>query len=362
MTILWDFFEAKQNYAMRRVKFGCMLGGDLESRVRTAQLADRHGFDSVWSGDHLTFWYPDSIYPETWSTLLAAGMHTSRVTLGSSVVDTFRRHPSLLAQTVASIDRFTHGRTILGIGAGEPMNNTPFGIEWGRPARRLREAIEVIKGLWESSPTRPMNYDGEVFKLREAYLMINPETRPHPPVYVSSSARLTRKIVAEMGDGWIAHIHSPKTFGEDLKEIENNAKLVGRDPKEIDRVAFLLTALSKDEESGFESAKVPVGMELLLAQDVLKRIGYLPGDTPGQLDLRKFTATPEETRAIWKFAEGIDRRAIEQTSLFGTPDKCIETIERFEQAGATHVELAFVNKNLEETFRLFEEKIIPHFE
>src|SRR6266571_264174 len=113
MTILWDIFDSEQDYGMRRVKFGCMLSGDLESRITTARLADKHGFDSVWSGDHLTFWYPDATYPETWSTLLAAGMHTRRVTLGSSVVDPFRRHPSLLAQTVASVDSFTHGRTIL---------------------------------------------------------------------------------------------------------------------------------------------------------------------------------------------------------------------------------------------------------
>jgi len=296
------YFELKQNYKMRSVKFGCMLSGDIESRIRTAQLAERHGFDSVWSGDHLTFWYPDSIYPETWSTLLAAGMYTKRVTLGSSVVDPFRRHPSLLAQTVASVDRFTHGRTILGMGAGEPMNNIPFGIAWEKPAKRLREAIEVIKGLWESSPRKPMNYDGEFFKLRKAYMMISPERKPHPPVYVSSSARLTRKIVAEMSDGWIAHIHSPKTFEEDLQEIENNAKLANRDPKKINKVAFLITALSKDEESGFESVRNPVGMELLLAQHILKRTGFLSSDIPRQLDLSRFTASPEENEAIWKFA------------------------------------------------------------
>ncbi len=241
------------------------------------------------------------------------------------------------------------------------MNNIPFGIAWEKPAKRLREAIEVIKGLWESSPRKPMNYDGEFFKLRKAYMMISPERKPHPPVYVSSSARLTRKIVAEMSDGWIAHIHSPKTFEEDLQEIENNAKLANRDPKKIDKVAFLITALSKDEESGFESVRNPVGMELLLAQHILKRTGFLSSDIPRQLDLSRFTASPEENEAIWKFAETIDRRAIEQTSLFGTTDKCIETIEKFEEAGATHVELAFMNKNMDETFRLFEEKIIPHF-
>jgi len=339
-----------------------MLSGDLDSRIRTAELAEKHGFDSVWSGDHLTFWYPDAIYPETWSTLLAAGMHTRRVSLGSSVVDPFRRHPSLLAQTVASVDRFTHGRTILGMGAGEPMNNIPFGIKWEKPAKRLREAIEVIKCLWKSSPKGPVNYDGEFFKLINAYLMITPKRKPHPPFYVSSSARLTRKIVAEMADGWIAHIHSPETFEEDLQEIENNAKLVGRNPAEIDKVAFLITSLSTDEESGFKSVRIPVGMELLLAQDILKRTGFLPVNIPGMLDLRKFTASPKENEAIWKFAEKIDRRIIEQTSLFGTTDKCVETIEKFEKAGATHVELAFVNKNLDETFRLFEEKIIPHFD
>jgi len=346
---------------MRRVKFGCMLSGDLESRVRTAQLAEKHGFDSVWSGDHLTFWYPDVTYPETWSALLAAGMHTKRVALGSSVVDPFRRHPSLLAQTVASVDSITNGRTILGMGAGEPMNNIPFGIDWNKPAKRLRESILAIMALWESSPTRPANYKGEFFNLVDAYLMISPKRKPHPPVYVSASGRLTRKVAAELGDGWIAHIHSPETFREDLEDIEENAKSAGREPGEIEKVAFLITALSKDEESGFEMVRLSVATELLLAQETLRRMGYQT-EFPPQLDLRKFIASRQETETLWKTADKIDRRAIERTSLFGTPDACVGMIEKFVKAGATQVELAFVNSNLDETFRVFEQKIIPNFD
>jgi alkanesulfonate monooxygenase SsuD/methylene tetrahydromethanopterin reductase-like flavin-dependent oxidoreductase (luciferase family) len=352
----------KRKHAMRRVKFGCMLSGDLESRIRTAQLADKYGFDSVWSGDHLTFWYPDVVYPETWSTLLAAGMHTKTVTLGSSVIDPFRRHPSLIAQTVASVDTITNGRTILGMGAGEPMNNIPFGIEWDKPAKRLRESILAVKALWESSPSRPVNYEGEFYNFVNAYLMISPKRKPHPPVYVSASGKLTRKIAAELGDGWLAHIHSPETFREDSREIDDNAKLAGRAPNEIERVAFLITALSEDEESGFEMVKSPVGMELLLAQDILRRTGYLSKDFPSLLDLRKFTASSRENEILWKTAEKVERKAIEQTSLFGTADDCISTIEKFVRAGATQVELVFINRNLDETFKQFGQKIIPNFD
>lgn len=345
----------------RRVKFGCMLSGDLESRIRTAQLAEKHGFDSVWSGDHLTFWYPEVVYPETWSTLLAAAMRTRTVTLGSSVIDPFRRHPSLIAQTVATVDTIANGRTILGMGAGEPMNNTPFGIEWDKPARRLRESIMAIKALWESSPSRPANYEGEFFKLVNAYLMISPKRKPHPPIFVSASGKLTRKVAAELGDGWIAHIHSPETFREDSREIDDNAKSTGRSPNEIEKVAFLITALSEDEESGFEMVKLPVGMELLLAQDILERIGHLSSEFPSLLDLRKFTASSRENEILWKTAEKVPRKAIDQTSPFGTADDCTSTIEKFVRAGATHLELVFVNRNLDETFKQFEEKVFPHF-
>ncbi|MBI2649074.1 MAG: LLM class flavin-dependent oxidoreductase, partial [Thaumarchaeota archaeon] len=83
-------------------------------------LAEKHGFDFFWVGDH--FVDLDGARLEPWTVLSAVAVRTSRIKLGSGVTDPQRTHPSRTAHSVASLDTISGGRAILGIGAGEAMN------------------------------------------------------------------------------------------------------------------------------------------------------------------------------------------------------------------------------------------------
>src|SRR5712692_9389475 len=116
--------------------------------------AERIGFDSVFVSDHFQPWRDsDGHAPFSFAWLAALGERTKRVTLGTSVVTpTFRYHPAIVAQAMATLAALYPDRVLLGVGTGESMNEVPvLGIEWPdfkERFGRLKEAIEIMRKLW----------------------------------------------------------------------------------------------------------------------------------------------------------------------------------------------------------------------
>ncbi len=156
-----------------------------ENGIKTVKRLEETGYASLWWADHLMGWIPESIWTpdiinvaayqktphfffEAYTTIAVAAWNTERVKLGTSVTETFRRHPAVLAQSFLTLDHLSKGRVILGIGAGEGENVIPYGIEWNKPVSRLEEAITIIKLLWKND--KKVDFDGNFWKLKDAIL------------------------------------------------------------------------------------------------------------------------------------------------------------------------------------------------
>jgi phthiodiolone/phenolphthiodiolone dimycocerosates ketoreductase len=135
--------------------------------IQYAQRAEADGFDSVWWPCHLMGWHPNSMWTEEFtplaavqnsphthfdplSMMAAVGAVTERIKVGVAVTDTIRRHPAMLAMEALTVDHLAGGRSILGLGSGERLNVTPYGIPFEKPVARLTEAIEVMRLLWST--------------------------------------------------------------------------------------------------------------------------------------------------------------------------------------------------------------------
>ncbi|MCY4194621.1 MAG: LLM class flavin-dependent oxidoreductase, partial [bacterium] len=129
--------------------------------VELGQRAEADGYDALWWPCHLMGWHPDSIWTPDMSPLAAAqpsghvyfdpllmmgavGAQTETIKVGAVVTDLIRRHPAMVANMALTLDHLTKGRAILGLGSGERMNVTPYGIDFERPVGRLEEGIEII--------------------------------------------------------------------------------------------------------------------------------------------------------------------------------------------------------------------------
>jgi alkanesulfonate monooxygenase SsuD/methylene tetrahydromethanopterin reductase-like flavin-dependent oxidoreductase (luciferase family) len=348
---------------VRLNEFGCHLvtsNYTLSEFFRYATLVDSLGFDHLKIGDHTLIPNPTAQYPNASTLLGALGVLTRNVRLSTAVTDPFRRHPVEIAQSIATLDRITNGRTALGIGAGEAMNLAPYGIEYKKPLQRLKEAVDVIKLLWGATPENPANYIGEIFSLKNAYLQIRPVQTPHPPVYIGAAGPKTRELAGAIAEGWVpVAVESPSTLAKHMLDIERGARMNNRSLENFDVAVTVYTDISPDEDEAYRRVAPTVKAMLIQQREVLKELAGI--SVPQELSLQFLDPTdPRTSEKIREIADSIPRRVVEEVSVIGPPDECVSRLEKFLKAGATSIIICNLSVEQERVFRTYAEKIIPY--
>ncbi|MBE0527457.1 MAG: LLM class flavin-dependent oxidoreductase, partial [Candidatus Thorarchaeota archaeon] len=186
-----------------------------DNALKNAKTIDSLGYDSMAFPDHLAGFIPQSIWtpevtqlaylqqsPHTYyemaSIMGACAAVTENVQLISSVTEPLRRHPALIAQTFLTLDHISNGRVVLGIGAGEIENVEPYGLNYSGQVGKLREALKIIRHIWDSH--EPFNFDGKFWKMKDAVMSLRPavEGRP-PPIWIAALGPKMLEITAEYG-------------------------------------------------------------------------------------------------------------------------------------------------------------------
>jgi alkanesulfonate monooxygenase SsuD/methylene tetrahydromethanopterin reductase-like flavin-dependent oxidoreductase (luciferase family) len=338
--------------------------------LQLAGNAEKWGYDFLWVPDHLTDIPPATSIYDAWTVLAYIGARTDKAMLGSGVTDIQRMHPAKTAGTVATLDNLTRGRAILGIGAGEVMNTKPYGIEWesaGKRIERLREYIEVVQTLWRSSYEHQVGFDGRFYQFQEAHLGLSPFRTPAPPVYVGAfSSRQLLEITGELAQGWYpGAFYTPGAFAEKVAVIRESATRAGRQANEIDCVANVPT-LFRDDREAMDLARNSLKRGLVINRYMLKILGeeeaydyvsktllyQLIAPTPAYAKILE-----DAVRSLPVSDESLDR-GVENMMAVGTPSQCIEKIDRFIKAGATHITVGPVEKE-DETLSTFARQVIP---
>jgi len=169
--------------------------------VRNAQRAEAAGFSFALISDHFHPWIErQGQSPFVWSVLGAIATATERLQVGTGVTcPTIRMHPAIVAQAAAMVATMMPGRFFLGVGTGENLNEHVHGDRWpAKPVRReiLREAVDVIRELWQGSLTSRY---GKFYTVEQAKLYSVPEAPP--PVHVAASGPGSGTLAGEIGDG-----------------------------------------------------------------------------------------------------------------------------------------------------------------
>lgn len=344
--------------------------------VRIGVAAEKYGFNSVWVPDHYVDIPPSGDMFDPWVVLSAIAARTKSIMLSTAATDVIRYHPSKLAHIVATLDQLSHGRTMVGLGAGEVMNVVPFGIEWERPSeriRRVRETIEVMRLLWGSSIDRRVNYKGKYYHLENAWLDVCPLQKPYPKIFVAALASKTLLAVAgEVGDGWLSGYITIEKFKEMTKIVKSAALIARKDPDSIRLAVWIPIILSKDQKT-LERARNAVAPEVLLcAGKMLEDYGLeVPHEVFGNSKIPYSHIIPNKKIASLaaKVARNIPAELIEEFVPCGDHAHLIEVLDKYRKEGATDILLRdvvglMVKKNfaaVRATLREFSKKIMPHF-
>jgi coenzyme F420-dependent glucose-6-phosphate dehydrogenase len=220
-----------------------------------AVLAEQAGFDSISASDHFHPWSEIGQACFVWSWLGAVAAKTRRIALGTGVTcPILRYHPAIVAQAAATLACLAPGRSFLGIGTGEALNEYSAAAQW--PAYKVRqaqtaEAIEVIRALWSGEN---ITHKGVYYQTRQAKLYTRP--KQSLPLYVSTMVPNSAGFAGKYGDGLVTvGGEEPETYREIFANFEAAAQKAGKEPKRLPRMIEIGVAYTDDEEKAIEYRK-----------------------------------------------------------------------------------------------------------
>jgi len=251
-----------------------------------AKRAEELGFDSLWLPEHpimpvrtvtpfplggpIPAFYADFIDP--FVGLARASAVTTTLKLGTGLCLVPERNPLLLAKEIATLDHFSGGRFLFGIGAGWLKEETEImGGDFAHRWTQTQEAIRAMQALWTQEEAE---YHGEYYDFPPVRSFPKPAQKPHPPILLGSitSRRVFQRIVA--WDGWMPVGVSLEEMQHGRETLNELAVQAGRDPRSIQVVAFFAppdpAAIQALEDAGADAALI--ALETAGEQEALAKL------------------------------------------------------------------------------------------
>ncbi|HZU69915.1 MAG TPA: LLM class F420-dependent oxidoreductase [Ktedonobacteraceae bacterium] len=283
-----------------------------EAMTRVVREAESLGFVSTWLYDHFhTIPAPmQEITFECWTSCAALARDTQQIRIGQMVTCNSYRNPALLAKMASTVDVLSHGRLILGIGAGWYKHEY---LAYGYPypgtherLQRLNEAVQIILAMWtQEEPT----FEGTYYSIRGAINQPKGAQKPHIPLLIGGGGeKVTLRLVAQYADACNIGGDIP-TIKHKLDVLKQHCEEVGRDYNSIRRTTLIdYCAIASTEEEAI--AKL----------------------------------TPDER-------QNLDELLPE--SLIGTPAQIRERLREYEDAGIQEIIVRFVDAVQLDSIRMF---------
>lgn len=273
---------------------------DFAPILTLAEHAEAAGFDSVWVGDSIL------ARPrfEALTTLAAVAARTRRVRLGTAVMLPALRHPVILANEIANVDRISGGRLILGLGLASKTDSVArefaaCGVPHVQRVGRFEETITLLRRLW----TEPsVSFEGRYFKLEDVHLTLRPIQQPGPPLWLAGNVAPAIERAVRLGDGWQPNVPTHETFAAAHEQYVRAAVAAGRDPKRLD--VCLYTTINVNDDAAQAEREVRAFIE-----------GY--------------------------YDSSYDLQKKRQSVCAGTPSTCADWLNGFLAAGARSIVLRF---------------------
>ena len=296
---------------------------DPELILGMAQMAEEAGLDSVWVGDSLTA--KPRLEPLT--TLAAVAARTKRVRLGTAVLLAAMRHPVLLAHVIGTLDMLSKGRVVLAVGVGGAFNQDQrrewlaAGVRPSGRSGRLEELVEIVKRLGAGES---VSYTGRHFSLDSVGIEPRPVQRGGVPILVASHWRVGKEAqfrrVARLGDGFISISDTPDEYARAVEKVHMYAGEQGKDFHKMEAAFYMTVNLHEDQQMATEEAE--------------KYLLMYYGNN------------------IWG----------ERWGPFGHPQRTIDRIRQYAQAGVGTFVVRFASFDQEGQLDTFVKEVLPAFQ
>ncbi|MER7967431.1 LLM class F420-dependent oxidoreductase [Streptomyces sp. NPDC096080] len=294
-------------------------------------------------------WVPEAYGRDAVSVIGFCAAATTRMRLGSAVLNVFSRSPALIAQTAASCDELTGGRFDLGLGTSGPQVVEGWhGVPFTRPLERSREVMEVCRMIWRRelsvyegrSVQLPLPSDRGTGLGKPLKLMTHP-VRSHIPIWLASMGPRNVQLTAAQADGWLPMLFIPeladRAWGEDLRK-----GAADRDP----RLPPLQIAVSAHTEITSESQHAAQAARDRARPSLARYIGGMGARGANFYNtLIHRYGFPEEAKRVQDLylehkpeeaAAALSDRLVEALTVCGPPTYVRDRLAAFRAAGVTN--------------------------
>lgn len=321
------------------MKLGLMLGysgADLKIPLEDVQLAERLGYDSVWTAEA---YGSDAITP-----LAYIAARTERIRLGTAVIQLAGRTPANAAMAFATLDALAGGnRAICGIGVSGPqIVEGWYGQPWGKPYYRIRDYVQIMKKIWARE--EPVTHDGKeislpytgpgamgVGKPLKSILHMNPNI----PIFLGTGMESTVKLTAEIADGWLPLGFVPGTAQLYDPWIEEGLARAGKSPGSFEKQAMTQVIVTDDVKMALDRLKPGIALyvggmghkNINFHKEMMIRRGF--GDAANRI--QELYLAKRKAEAI----AAVPDEFVDSGALVGTPARIKERFRAWEDSGAT---------------------------
>jgi F420-dependent oxidoreductase-like protein len=325
--------ESAETNPGAKVLIGALIEPRAPGAAEFAAAAESIGVASLWVPE---VWGYDAL---TGLAFLAA--KTSRIGLGTFVVQLGSRSPALLATSALSLQELSGGRFTLGVGTSGPgVMEGWHGVRFRRPVQTTRETIEIIRTV---SRGDRLEHAGEIYPLPlpdSDGSVLRPLVRPdHVPVYVAAMGPQNLRLTGEVADGWLGNAFIPEAAEVFLGPLREGAERAGRTLADLDLVAPVAVEFTDSRDDGDAAARRHAeGYAFTIGamgsysgknfySDAFSRLGY-QAEVQTVAELWQAGRRDEARRAV-----PIDLGRL--TNLLGTDDAIAERIAHHRDVGIT---------------------------
>lgn len=319
------------------------MGNDADN-LALARIADELGYDMCWAAE---------AYGSDAPTVLAwIAAQTTRIGIGSAVMQIPGRTPANTAMTAATLDTLSGGRFVLGLGVSGPQVSEGWhGVRFDKPLARTREYVAIVR---MALARQRVAYEGQFFTLplpggpgKALTLTVHP-VREHVPIYLAAIGPRNLELAGEIADGWLSIFFSPDYAGEQLAHLRAGRDRAGRTMDGFDVVATVPVVIGDDVARCADPirpyAALYVGGMGSREQNFYHQLACRMGFEAAADEIQERYLARDHAGA----AAAVPLEFIDATSLIGPPQRIAERLRTYAAAGVTSLSVAAYAGSLEQ--------------
>lgn len=298
---------------------------ELRDAIEYVQYAEQKGFEAVWQAESRLV--RDAIVP-----MAAFAATTSKIKIGSGVVNNWTRNTAVMAATFLTLDDLAQDRILYGVGAWWDPLAKNVGINRQKPLTAMREHITVMRKLLNRER---VTFHGEFVNVTDIELdVVHGRKEPrNVPLYIGATGPKMMELTGEIADGVVLnYLVSPNYNAEAMEQLEAGAKRAGRSVYDIDRPQLVVCSVDTDRKRALDGARKLVTQYLGQQPHIMKASGVSQELLDEINQVLTWPATEEQIKEAMKL---VPDDVVQLITASGTPEEVKAKVREYVSAGAT---------------------------